>query len=340
MTARDKYIAIFGKLYRLDQKVPSWSMGVSNMFEWLTWSTETVLGVSKTQYRKKIVEWTYPEAAKGASIATTQEKIAAKIDEEMSKNEHTEVDSPASPGIVSPREALRRAKFFSEDYLNKEFDIFWSLVSDKYLDQFYAKFTNVSGGGTWFNHGNSGLFKKSTGLREMQMDNLSYNPNEELLVANELKLGGKKNRDQILKYALMYRRLRDEEFIKPNTRFLILFLGDTNIGPMGHDVTKIESAWPELVEEEVAFCRASTTSTAKEACRPENIRLANDATKGSINWQDLMEFNKEHLAKLDLTTQQVERKLLLGFNETLESKVLMRRARRASEHSAELHVKT
>ena len=121
----------------------------------------------------------------------------------------------------------------------------------------------------------------------MQMDNLSYNPNEELLVANELKLGGKKNRDQILKYALMFRRLRDEKFIKPNTRFLILFLGDTNIGPMGHDVTKIESAWLELVEEEVAFCRASTASTAKEACRPENIRLANDATKSSHTFRRL-----------------------------------------------------
>ena len=42
MTARDRYIHIFGKIRSLAHEV-SWSTGVSNMLEWLTWSTNDVL---------------------------------------------------------------------------------------------------------------------------------------------------------------------------------------------------------------------------------------------------------------------------------------------------------
>ncbi|MFT4639666.1 MAG: hypothetical protein ACI8T1_002991 [Verrucomicrobiales bacterium] len=118
----------------------------------------------------------------------------------MLSSEATDAYAPTTSSIASPREALRRAKFFSEDYLNKEFDIFWSLVRDHYLEAYYRLFTKIAGGGRWFTHGNSGLYAASTGIREMQMDNLSYNPDEGLLVANVIKLGGTKNRDQILKY--------------------------------------------------------------------------------------------------------------------------------------------
>ena len=198
MSARDKYIKIFGKFESLDEKVP-WPMGLTNLFEWLTWSTHCVLGVTKEKYREQIVKQSYGEAIKGASLDAIQQIIATQIANEMKANEQDERYSLANSGIASSREALRRVKFFSENYLNKEFDIFWSLASDSYLDAFYSQFTKIVGGGSWFCRGNGGVFKKSTGLSEMQMDNLSYNPTEDLLVANELKLGSQKNRDQILK---------------------------------------------------------------------------------------------------------------------------------------------
>ena len=48
MTAQGKYTKIFGKFESLDQvQYVSWPMGVSNMFEWLTWSTNEVLGITK-----------------------------------------------------------------------------------------------------------------------------------------------------------------------------------------------------------------------------------------------------------------------------------------------------
>ena len=109
------------------------------------------------------------------------------------------------------------------------------------LDTYYSQFVSLKRGGQWFTHGNSGLFACSTDIKAMQMDNLSYNPSENILIANELKLGGKKNPDQILKYALMYRLLLERGFISPDTRFMLLFIGD-----------KLEpSEWDDIIKTEI-----------------------------------------------------------------------------------------
>ena len=312
MKARDKYIQIFGNLATLAEPV-SWSTGISNMLEWLTWSTDDILGVTKTKYRKKIVNWSHDEAIRTADIEDKQQFVIDKINEEMAANERlSRYESPSS-SIASPREALRRAKFFSEDYLNKEFDIFWSLVSDSYLDAYYGQFTDLNGGGQWFTHGNSGLFACSSGIKEMQMDNLSYNPKDNILIANELKLGGKKNADQILKYALMYRLLTERGFLSPGTRFMLLFIGD-----------KLEhSHWHEAIEKEMEHCEKSIKSTAKMALYPEVVEIAKNAEYFTTTWTELMFFNDNHISSLTLPSQQVEQKLLWGFNETLSSKAFM-----------------
>src|SRR5439155_17882333 len=147
----------------------------------------------------------------------------------------------------------------------------------------------------------------------MQMDNLSYNENEVLLVANELKLGGKKNPDQILKYALMFKVLRDNKFIVPQSRFLLLFIGSA----------KQACRWEDVIEEEVSFCKNSFKSTAHDACQPDVVAIAESAKYASTSWSDLMKFNEEYGVKLDPETQQVERKLLWGFNESLTAKAFM-----------------
>lgn len=218
--------------------------------------------------------------------------------------------------IASPREVLRRVKFFSEDYLNKEFDIFWTLVSDKYLDSYYSQFTTIKGDGRWFTHGNSGLFACSTDISEMQMDNLAYNPTEGLLVANELKLGGRKNRDQILKYALMFKGLRDRQFIDPNSRFLLLFIG-------GSEQTY---GWSDWIEDEIKYCEKSPKPSLKALLRPEVIALAKAAEYACTSWGAMMTFNSAYMDNLDRTHQQVEHKLLWGFNETLAAKKFMQKA--------------
>jgi hypothetical protein len=309
-----KYINVFGSLESLAERI-SWSTGLSNMFEWITWNTGIVLGITKTQYANQIIAWTEEEPVRGGTREAKMEYVRQKLEQELKRSEQSERYARPASRIASWREVLRRAKFFSEDYLNKEFDIFWTLASDKYLDSFYGQFTRIKGGGQWSAHGNSGLFQANTGILEMQMDTLSYNETEALLIANELKLGGRKNPDQILKYALMFKLLREKKFIVPQTRFLLLFISGAKEAPQ----------WEALIEEELGYCKNSPKSTARAACQPEVIAIAKSAEYASTSWSELIRFNEEYRPKLD-KTQQVEDKLLWGFNESLKAKEFMQRA--------------
>ncbi len=283
------------------------------MLEWLLWGTNNVLGITKTKYRDRIIEWLDGEEAMKLNIVERKKYIAKLINDEMAISEQNRrYDRPGS-SIASPREALRRAKYFSEDYLNKEFDIFWSLVSDKYLDEFYGKYIDLKQGGKWYTHGNSGIFGCSTKINVMQMDNLSYNPDAKILVANELKLGGKKNQDQILKYSLMYKLLIERQFINQDVKFILMFFSDKiekmNIG--------------ETIEKEIEYCYSSSKSTLKIASSDECIEIAKSTKYVALTWCDLIDFNKKYSGKLDVADQQVERKLIWGFNETLTNKAFM-----------------
>lgn len=283
------------------------------MLEWLVWDSSNVLGITKTEYLKRLIAWSVGGAVQNGTLEEKINYVSARLAQELKRTEKSERYAPRIPGIVTAREALRRAKYFSEDYLNKEFDIFGILVSDNYLDEFYRQFRSIKGGGPWATHGNSGLFHYSTDITEMQMDNLSYNNTEALLVANELKHGGKKNPDQILKYALMFKLLREREFIASDSRFLLLFIGRT----------KEKTAWQTLIEEEVSFCKTSSKSTARDVCQPEIVEIAKSAEYASTSWRELMEFNRKYLVRLDPRAQQVEQKLLNGFNDSLALKTFM-----------------
>src|SRR5919198_3363942 len=126
MKACDKYINVFGRLESLADRI-SWATGVSNMLEWLTWDTRNVLGITKTQYWKQILAWSLEGAVRDGALDEKLKYVSSRLDQEMQQTEQSERYAPRAPTIASARGALRRAKFFSEDYLNKEFDIFWIL---------------------------------------------------------------------------------------------------------------------------------------------------------------------------------------------------------------------
>jgi hypothetical protein len=310
--AAEKYFKVFGRFDSLAKPI-SWATGISNMLEWLVWDTSNVLGITKTEYLRRLIAWSAEDAVQNGTVEEKINYVSARLARELQRTEQSERYAPRIPGTVTAREALRRAKYLSEEYLNKEFDIFWILVSDDYLDQFYRQFTPIEGGGPWSTHGNSGLFHYSTGITEMQMDNLSYNESEALLVANELKHGGRKNPDQILKYALMFKLLRDRKFIAPQSRFLLLFIG----------AMKEKIPWRELIQQEINFCKNSSKSTARDVCHSDVIAVAESAEYESTTWSELMQFNENYWKNLDPQTQQVERKLLSGFNESVEAKKFM-----------------
>jgi hypothetical protein len=213
---------------------------------------------------------------------------------------------------------LRRAKYFSEEYLNREFDIFLSLASNRYLDSLFSQQTDIRGGGRWFSHGNSGLFSYSSDIDEMQIDNLTYNPEEQLLVGVELKLGGRKNPDQILKYCLLFRRLLDRQFVSPDARFCLLFIGDQLVGGKEE-----QPDWADLIENEIAYCRKSPKSTGRKLVDVNVLDISKKCTFCCTTWQKVWDLNEAYAHGLDLPAQEVERKLIEGFNETLATKTFL-----------------
>ena len=307
MNAEEKVRRLFGVLERLDERV-HWPVGLSNMLEWLAWEPERILGVSKNAYRKLVIEWSHEKSVLHKPLKDKESHAKEKHIAECNKHEQScRYSERNKNAIASVREAVRRAKYFSENYLNKEFDILWALASDRYLYEFYGQFTELSGCGEWFTHGKNMVFEHSTGIKEMQMDNLAYNPKERILAANELKLGGNKNKDQILKYARMFDLLRERGFISGDTRFLLLFLGSIQ----NHD-------WDAAIEEERRYCeKRREKRTNKVLIEPKNIEVAKSGEYGTMTWKDLISFNDAYLKTLDPQTQQVERKLLAGFNRSL-----------------------
>ena len=169
------------------------------------------------------------------------------------------------------------------------------------------------GGGRWFRHGNRGVFEASTNIRQMQMDNLAFNPDEWILIANELKLGGKKNPDQILKYGLMVKLLKGREFIPGDTRLLLLFIGDKPVC----------GEWHQLIEEEIEYCRGSGKSTSTQALSDDVIQHVRNSEFRSITWNDIIAFNDRWSDGLDPIAQQVEMEAAGGFNEALRSKAFL-----------------
>ena len=309
MNTVEKYRRVFGSMSHLKDQI-TWTNSLSNMVEFLAWEPQRILGITKKQYVRQIIEWaTHPELV-GKNIEEIEQSIIKKLNQKMTESEQLETYSTQTSGICDAREAVRRVTFFSEDYLNKEFDIFLSLCSDVYLDLFYQQFISFEPNRSWSTHGNSGMFENSTELKAMYMDNLAYNHQANVLVANELKLAGRKNPDQILKYCLMYEHLLEKGFIDKGATFLLLFIGG--------DALKQNKQ--SLVERELALCHKRPRKY-QHLLRKELLEIVEHLEVASISWAALIEFNNRYLAEND--TCQVEQKLLQGFHQSIQSKSFM-----------------
>ena len=308
MTAHEKNRKIFGSIESLKDEI-SWTTGLLNMVEYLVWETKSVLGISKTQLIKQIVEWCDEDELKNLSFEDKYQTIKDRLDMIMSESESIEKYERGKKGYCSPREALRRNKYFSEDYLNKEFDIFLNLCSSKYLDKLYSKYISFDLNNKWSTHGNSHIYVSSVEITKMQMDNLAYNHSSKLLVANELKLGGKKNKDQILKYCYMFAELVSKGFIDKSSKFLLLFIGDK----------KEEINIEDELKKEIDYV---TNEKKLQYLLEENIfKICNDINISSLTWDELIIFNEQYA--VNNTLNEVESKLLLGFNSALKEKAFL-----------------
>lgn len=89
MRASDRYINVFGQLESLADRI-SWTTGVSNMLDWLTWSTSGVLGITKTRYWKRIIAWCQEDAVRDRTLQEKVDYVAQKLDEELKRSEQSE----------------------------------------------------------------------------------------------------------------------------------------------------------------------------------------------------------------------------------------------------------
>lgn len=309
MKAPEKYRKVFGSIKHLRDDIP-WTTGLSNIVGFVAWEPQRILGISKKQYVRQIIEWAAHPEMHGKNLADIEKVVSKKLQDEMDNNDQLETYATKNTGICNAREAVRRVKFFSEDYLNNEFDIFINLCSDIYLDAFYQQFIDVDSGSSWSTHGNSGLFSYSAEIKAMYMDNLAYNHNAKVLVANELKLSGQKNNDQILKYCLMYEHLLEKGFIATGTKYLLLFIGGR----------VLQDDKQTLVTQEIAFCQRKPEKY-QHLLRAELLAVVEHLEIASMTWASLIEFNNAYIRQN--TVCQVEQKLLKGFNQSLQSKAFM-----------------
>jgi len=341
MSARDRYRTVFGRIASLEETIP-WTTGLSNLVEHMLWDTNAVLGISKTQFWKLVL--TLADSPDCARLPAEEKVkfVEAKLKEQLAASNAKERYERGKHGYCSPSEALRRNKFFSENYLNKEFDIFLGLCSDHYLDSLYSRFfttgskrehltTRASAansaeirsgiascfpaGGSWSTHGNSGLFANSVDLWQMQMDNLAYNAKAGVLIANELKLGGRKNKDQILKYCFLFKELRERHFVSPSCSFLLLFISER----------KESVSWQAEVDQEIEHCKGKGKAKSHLVV-PDVVQLRDHIQVDQLTWGEMIEFNKKYVDRLG-PEQQVERKLISGFNSALLQKDAIVRAR-------------
>ncbi len=307
ITAKEKYKKLFGSITKLSDPQP-WTLGLSDLTEHFAWGTSSILGISKTKLIKRIVQLSDSEELRHLTKDGKISQIQAKLRVLQKESERIERYDKSKTGYCTPREALRRNRFFSEDYLNAEFNIFLSLCSDQYLNSLYKKFIDLNGKGNWSTHGNSNTFQHSVGLDDKtQMDNLAYNETENILVANELKLGGKKNQDQILKYFYLFKNLEKNGLIINDCRFLLLFISDKK--------EKID--FDVEIEKEIQY--VSSHERLKYLLDKKILGTAKSFKVDSLSWNELINFNEVYLTQ-DEASCQVERKLLLGFNQTLKEK--------------------
>lgn len=202
-------------------------MGVAGVIRLLTWETQNTIGISKTKFQKRLIKDVYELSNNGEYTIDEIEQIINKnIKKEISSANVKEIyQDPVKETLISPIEAQRRLRYFSEEFLNKEFDIFLSLLPNRVLTDYFSNYFSVADECQWTVIGSSNDFEQSTEISFMYMDTLAYCHKTSTLIALELKMDSQLGNDQLLKYVFMSSYLEAKGMIAPNTQLEILILG-------------------------------------------------------------------------------------------------------------------
>jgi hypothetical protein len=318
-----------------------WTMGLAGMLKWLRWQPKDLLGVKIGDLEVfDCGEQQYLTLSEFSDIAVEEILISLKelglfteeIPEADVKAKLLDKLNQRQPKWTSPEAAQYSLRTRKEDYLNKEFDVFLSLLPDSVLTAFFRNVfddeRNVPAS-RWNVIGNGHEFPKATDIAYMQMDTLAVGVVEEKidsLVAIELKIDKKLEGEQILKYCMMFADLVAQEKLPKNTSFNLLALMP-KVDVSKEDLRKDALKAIDAIFDTWKRCRwhsKEDTEILKERIReqlPFVECMLEDKSFGFeiVSWQKFGEYFEKTLATN--TNGEMYEKLVSGFLDSLKCKV-------------------
>lgn len=301
----------------------SWTSGVAGVIRLLTWETDNALGISKTQLQQRVLEHVFQSCENEVLTEEKFKSIATSLDtktrrEIESASVENLYDDPKKGLLINPIEAQRRVRFFSEEFLNKEFDVFMSLLPNMEITNYLNSHFTLEKDSEWTIAGSSNDFEASTGMKFMYMDTLAYSHDTSTLIALELKMDSPLGKDQILKYCFMAAYLESKGMIARNSNFYILILGnDFSLTDLVSSLK--QEAQQQLREKQYPKKGITTEEIESLAQRVETILNSLDIK--NTTWQDFGDyFDKLHLSLPAHPYAETLHKLIDGFLISLQTK--------------------
>ena len=301
----------------------SWTSGVAGVIRLLTWETDNALGISKTQLQQRVLEHVFQSCENEVLTEEKFKSIATSLDtktrrEIESASVENLYDDPKKGLLINPIEAQRRVRFFSEEFLNKEFDVFMSLLPNIEITNYLNTHFTLKEDSEWTIAGSSNDFEASTGMKFMYMDTLAYSHRTSTLIALELKMDSPLGKDQILKYCFMAAYLESKGMIARNSNFHILILG--NDSSLTNSVSSLkQEAQQQLREKQYPKKGIAPEEIDSLGQRAETILINLDIK--NTTWQDFGDYFDKLLHSIPAHSYaETLHKLIDGFLISLQTK--------------------
>lgn len=269
----------------LEERQP-WTASMINLIQHISWETEDILGTSKTMLIKDTIDATLKEVKDGNTDSDVIiKKIKEKHDKQKKNSQAMDKYSAfSSKVLISPWEAQRRLRYFSENLLNHEFDILMNLLPDhlvtKYLQLYFPKIQDNADAWRIYGHSNEfSLSVESAG----QHDTIAYNKKLGCLVGLEIKIDADVQKDQLFKYCCMYHDLLEKKFVSAQDfYFLVIATDNLSAQYLNNIKTNAQLTMNDLVSSS-APVKSSLLRYKGEYKRIQ--RLIDEVTIASTTWQ-------------------------------------------------------
>ena len=254
-----------------------------------------------------------------------------RMDAEKVSSEVNEIYAEKKNGLlISPMEAQRRMRCFSEEFLNKEFDMFLSLLPDHVINNYLKSFfPSVCKESKWNLFGLSNDFETAVSIKYMYHDTLLYSHETSHLVSIELKFDTDLSDNQLLKYAFMMADLESQGKIDKDCTHDFLVISQElkkkhkllSKSPSGLREMALSQINDPSKEDYPRKPRGSEMRERIDGLVPRTREILQDMNIHMTDWQKFGEYFAIIHDKMEKNcTNETFEKLIRGFLESLETK--------------------